>query len=120
MLFKKKLTWYRIFPSEEAAKMQAPLNRATTVQIGAKKICIAHSKEGLFAVNDRCPHNGASLARGYCSGENSIVCPLHRYHFDLRTGRAKSGIADVVETYPLDIRLDGVYIGLTERVWNLF
>lgn len=120
MLFKKKLTWYRIFPSEEAAKQQVPLNRATTIHIGGKKICVAHSKEGFFAVNDRCPHNGASLGRGYCSEENSIVCPLHRYHFDLRTGRAKSGIADVVESYPLEVRAGGVFVGLTERVWNLF
>lgn len=120
MLFKKRLTWYRIFPSESAAKQQVPAGRAATISVVGKKICIAHSKEGLFAVNDRCPHNGASLGRGYCSEENSIVCPLHRYHFDLRTGRARSGIADVVETYPLDIREDGVFIGLTERVWNLF
>lgn len=120
MLFKKQLTWYRIFASEEAAKMQVPLNRALTVRVGGKKICIAHSKEGFFAVNDRCPHNGASLGHGYCSEENSIVCPLHRYHFDLRTGRAKSGIADVVQTYPLDVQEDGVFVGLEERVWKLF
>lgn len=120
MLFKKKLTWYRIFPSEEAAKAQIPQGRALTLRVGSKRICVAHSKEGLFAVNDRCPHNGASLGHGWCTEENSIVCPLHRYHFDLRTGRARSGISDYVQPYPLDIRPDGVFIGFEERVWNLF
>jgi nitrite reductase/ring-hydroxylating ferredoxin subunit len=120
MFFKKQLTWYKIFPSEQAAKIQVPINRALTVRVGGKKVCIAHTSEGLFAVNDRCPHNGASLGHGYCTDQNSIVCPVHRYHFDLRTGRAKSGIADMVEPYPLDIRENGVYIGFEERVWKLF
>ena len=119
-MFKKKTRWYRIFPSEAAAKAQVPLSRAVTLRVVGKKICIAHTKEGLFAVNDSCPHNGASLGHGWCTEENSIVCPVHRYHFDLRTGRAKSGISDVVRTYPLDVREDGVYIGFEERVWDLF
>lgn len=117
MFFKRQIKWYKVFESVEAASKQISLNTAMTISIAGKKICIAHTLEGFFAVNDKCPHNGASLGNGYCTKDNSIVCPLHRYHFDLRTGRAKSGLGDVVTTYPLELRADGVYIGFKEFVW---
>jgi len=110
MFFGRKKSWIRIFDSARQAEGEIPLNHADTISVNGKKICIAHTSEGFFAVNDKCPHNGASLGHGFCTEENSIVCPMHRYHFDLRTGRTKSGIADVVRTYPLEIREDGVYI----------
>ncbi|MDQ3047684.1 MAG: Rieske 2Fe-2S domain-containing protein [Bacteroidota bacterium] len=119
-MFDRKITWIKIFDSVSAAEMQIPLGKLQTIHTGKKKICIAHTTEGFFAVNDKCPHNGASLGNGYCTKENSIVCPVHRYHFDLRTGRAKSGLGDFVETYPLEIREDGVFVGFKEWSWNLF
>ncbi|MCW3085326.1 MAG: (2Fe-2S)-binding protein [Bacteroidetes bacterium] len=104
----------------EAATRMVAVGHVTTITVGKKKVCIAHTREGLFAVNDKCPHNGASLGNGYCTDEGSVVCPLHRYHFDLKTGRAKSGLGDVVETYPIETREEGIFIGFRETVWNLF
>lgn len=120
MLFKRTLKWYKLFDSEMAVNAYVELGRVNSITCGRKKICIARTSKGLFAVNDKCPHNGASLSNGYCTELGTVVCPLHRYHFDLETGRAKSGIGDYVETYPIEIRDDGVYIGFEEIAWNLF
>ena len=120
MKFEKYTDWYKIFESMADIESQVPLGRATSIIKGGKKMCIAHSNEGFFAVNDKCPHNGASLGNGFCSEEGSVVCPVHRYHFDLKTGRAKSGGGDFVQTYPIEVREDGVFIGFEETVWNLF
>jgi 3-phenylpropionate/trans-cinnamate dioxygenase ferredoxin subunit len=120
MFFEKKTTWFKLFDSLEAAGRMLKPGQATTISIGKKKVCLAHTPDGFYAVNDRCPHNGASLGNGYCTAEGSIVCPVHRYHFDLKTGRAKSGLGDVAETYPVEVREDGVYIGFSEVVWKLF
>lgn len=120
MFFEKKIHWYKLFDSLEAANMILKQGNVTTLNVGKKKICLAHTSEGFFAVNDKCPHNGASLGNGFCTAEGSVVCPVHRYHFDLKSGRAKSGLGDVVETYPIEIRDDGVYIGFKETVWKLF
>jgi nitrite reductase/ring-hydroxylating ferredoxin subunit len=119
-LFEKKITWYKLFDSVEAACQMVSKGNVTTLQVGKKKICLAHTEKGFFALNDKCPHNGASLGNGYCTTEGSVVCPLHRYHFDLVTGRAKSGLGDCAETYPIEIRTDGVFIGFKETAWNLF
>lgn len=120
MLFEKKIKWYKIFDSAGAVRQQIAKYTVQSIHVAGKKVCLAHTDEGFFAVSDKCPHNGASLSNGYCTKENSVVCPVHRYHFDLRTGRAKSGLGDVVDTYPLEIRDDGVYIGFKQLVWTLF
>lgn len=120
MFFKKQITWVKLFDSLAAAHNRVGLGRVTTMDIGRKKICLARNTEGLFAVNDRCPHNGASLGNGFCTDEGSVVCPLHRYHFDLKTGRARSGLGDYVQPYPIEVREDGVFIGFEETVFTLF
>jgi nitrite reductase/ring-hydroxylating ferredoxin subunit len=118
MFFGKKINWHKLFDSVDAINAQVAVGRVTTINVGRKKICLAHTADGFFAVNDKCPHNGASLGNGYCAAEGSVVCPVHRYHFDLRTGRAKSGLGDFVQTYPIEVRDDGVYIGFEQLVWS--
>ena len=55
----------------------------------------------LVAIDDRCPHQGASLARGYVL-DGCIVCPWHGSRFDPETGheifleRLSTTIHDVV------------------------
>jgi nitrite reductase/ring-hydroxylating ferredoxin subunit len=120
MRFEKITDWYRIFASQADMEAQVQKGRAVAVVKGGKKICIAHSNDGFFAVSDRCPHNGFSLSKGNCSEDNAIVCPLHRYRFDLRTGRSKGGIADYVDTFKLDVREDGVYVGIERSVFKWF
>lgn len=120
MLFQKKINWFKLFDSIDAAKQYLSIGRVTTMNVGKKKICLAHTSEGFFAVNDKCPHNGASLGNGYCTSENSVVCPVHRYHFNLKTGRSVSGLGTYVDRYPIEIREDGVFIGFEETVWKLF
>jgi nitrite reductase/ring-hydroxylating ferredoxin subunit len=97
-----------------------PLYKTDTVLAGGKKICIAHSQDGFFAVSDRCPHNGFSLGKGWCTENNTVVCPLHRYAFDLKTGRARTGLADYVNTFPVEVRPDGIYVGIEATVFTLF
>lgn len=120
MFFKKQITWIKLFESLTAANNQIAVGSVCTMQVGKKKLCVAHTTEGFFAVNDKCPHNGASLGNGFCTEQGSVVCPMHRYHFDLKTGRAKSGLGDYVQPYPIEVRNDGVFVGFQETVWNLF
>jgi 3-phenylpropionate/trans-cinnamate dioxygenase ferredoxin subunit len=37
------------------------------------------------AVEDTCPHRGASLTEGECEGAE-VICPWHGARFDLTTG----------------------------------
>ncbi|MFQ6392307.1 bifunctional 3-phenylpropionate/cinnamic acid dioxygenase ferredoxin subunit [Nocardia sp. KC 131] len=85
-----------------------PVGEVTTVQPDkGPKIAVFHTEEGLFAIDDNCTHQDASLADGWV--ENcKVECPLHEACFDLRTGAAAGPPAKVpVRTYPVHV-VDGV------------
>jgi nitrite reductase/ring-hydroxylating ferredoxin subunit len=113
--FQKKITWHKIL---DAAEELAEARPAAFV-VEDKTICIVKKKDKVFAVDDRCPHQGASLSAGYCE-KGFIVCPWHHYAFDLKTGRQDEEAGDYVETYPVEIREDGVYVGVEKMVFSLF
>jgi 3-phenylpropionate/trans-cinnamate dioxygenase ferredoxin component len=55
----------------------------------------------LFAVDDTCTHQDASLADGWVEGY-TVECPLHASCFDLRTGNPTGPPARIpVNTYPV-------------------
>lgn len=120
-MFKTVITWYKISNPEHNPKHTLPLGKAQQIHVAGKTLCLVHTKDGLKAVSDKCPHNGFSLSRGWCTTDgNAIVCPLHRYAFDLDNGRARSGFAGAVITYPVEERADGVYLGVEHTVLKWF
>ena len=55
------------------------------VEVQGKEIAIFRSDGQYFAIDDACPHAGASLAGGHV--ENGIVtCPWHYWRFRLADG----------------------------------
>ncbi|MEV6654628.1 bifunctional 3-phenylpropionate/cinnamic acid dioxygenase ferredoxin subunit [Streptomyces sp. NPDC051219] len=50
-------------------------------------IAVFNADGELFAVDDTCTHQDASLADGWLEG-CFVECPLHAAQFDLRTGEA--------------------------------
>ncbi|MFD1213900.1 bifunctional 3-phenylpropionate/cinnamic acid dioxygenase ferredoxin subunit [Arthrobacter sp. GCM10027362] len=49
-------------------------------------IAVFHTEDGeLFAIDDTCTHQDASLADGWVEG-CEVECPLHASKFNLRTG----------------------------------
>jgi nitrite reductase (NADH) small subunit len=55
---------------------------------GARAIAIFRTAaDGVFALNDRCPHKGGPLSQGIVFGE-SVACPLHNWCIDLASGEA--------------------------------
>ena len=94
-------------------------NTFITFHLKGEKICLTRTDKGFYAVQDSCPHNGASLSKGFCSKQNEIVCPLHRYSFDLESGKATSGGAYTLKTYPIQQKADGVYLGIKAKWWEM-
>jgi nitrite reductase/ring-hydroxylating ferredoxin subunit len=39
----------------------------------------------LYGIQNICPHEGGQLCNGWIEG-GEVVCPLHGYKFDLKTG----------------------------------
>lgn len=57
-----------------------------------------------YAYSDICPHGGVSLSEGgILVKECIIVCPLHSYKFNVKTGRNISDEGYKLKTYPIRV-----------------
>jgi nitrite reductase/ring-hydroxylating ferredoxin subunit len=110
--------WFKIFEKEENPEDYLQQNTFINFEFKNEKICVTRTEKGLFAFGDRCPHNGARLSQGFCTKKNEIVFPLHRYSFDLETGKATSGGAFAIKLYPIKTTDDGVYVGIEAKWWE--
>lgn len=85
-----------------------PVGESTTVDVpGAQRVAVFHTDEGVFALDDQCTHQDASLADGWVE-DNCVECPLHESCFDLRTGAVSGPPARLpVRTHTVEV-VDGV------------
>ena len=107
------MNWHKVITFEEHQAEILPVNGLMQVIINGKKLCLARNQVGYFAIQDNCPHAGGILSRGWCEG-NRVVCPVHRYAYDLKTGRGVADQGDAVRTYPVEEREDGIYLGIKD------
>jgi 3-phenylpropionate/trans-cinnamate dioxygenase ferredoxin component len=73
-------------------------------------IAVFNADGVLYAVDDTCTHQDASLADGYLDGP-LIECPLHATCFDLRTGKPTGPPAKrPVRTHEVVVENGHVYV----------
>jgi len=106
------ITWYRVFATEAAAKEKIPLGTAKLVLVKGKRICLAHSRNGFFAVQDECPHMSESLSKGKVNAMNEVICPLHAYRYHLGTGGECAHKTRPAKTYPVKWKAEALYLGI--------
>lgn len=88
-----------------------PEGALVRLDLGGKAICLAHVPgQGFYAIEDRCPHEEASLSEGELCG-CEIECPLHYSRFDLRTGEALSLPAtEPASVFLVSVEDDEIYV----------
>ena len=97
--------WFRALTLDELEE-----GRVKPVTCGLQTVCMTHHKGRYAALDNRCPHQGGPLGEG--SIENGLLrCPWHGWDYDPLTGKPPGGYDDGVETYPVEIREHGVYVG---------
>ena len=87
---------------------------------GDVPIALFHTDDGeIFAIDDTCTHQDASLADGWLEG-CEVECPLHASRFDLRTGAVDAPPAKLpVRTHQVHVEDDTVYVTLSDETPNL-
>ena len=88
-----------------------PDNQLLDLDVDGKKITLAKFKDGYFAFAQKCPHASGRMAQGYINPLGQVVCPLHRYAFDMKNGRNTTGEGYFLKTYPVELRPKGLFIG---------
>ena len=88
-----------------------PEGRVRTVTLGRRSIVLTHVGEAFGALDNRCPHQGGPLGEGSIE-HGWLRCPWHGYDYDPLTGTPPPGFRDAPARFPIEVRDDGVYVGL--------
>lgn len=101
-----KLVWHKAAEPGELDE-----GRVKSVTAGHRGVCLTHFEGCYAAVTNACPHQGGPLGEG--SIENGwLRCPWHGWDFHPRTGQSPGEHDDGLETFSVEVRDDGVYVGV--------
>ena len=106
-----------------------PADRGLAVEANGEFVALFRLPDGtITALDDACPHAGAPLSDGHveaggCSGDDgadaagaAVVCPLHAWRFDCKTGQwcdAPTGKVRA-ETYAVKVEGGRVLVGVPD------
>jgi nitrite reductase/ring-hydroxylating ferredoxin subunit len=82
------------------------------VKAGNKSICLVGYEGKIFALSAKCPHAGGDLSQGWCNNAK-LICPVHRYSYDLHSGKGSAGQNDYIDTFPVKIEDDAIFVGIS-------
>lgn len=99
---------------------ELPRGEALRVDAVEPAIAVFHTEDGeVFAIDDTCSHQDASLADGWVEG-CEVECPLHASKFNLRTGAVDAPPAKVgVRAHAVTITDGVITVELSTETPNL-
>ncbi|HLX50948.1 MAG TPA: Rieske (2Fe-2S) protein [Streptosporangiaceae bacterium] len=77
-----------------------------------KRIALFRTPGGVFASDNRCPHQGYALVRGDVK-DGVLTCAWHNWKFELGTGTCRFG-GENIRTYPVEIRDGQVFVDVAD------
>lgn len=84
-------------------------NTMVEIQVGDKALFVADFDGQLYCAENRCPHEDIKLTLG-CLKAGRVQCSLHGYSFDLQTGQSNDVDIEPMQTYPIKIEDNCIFI----------
>lgn len=95
-----------------ATVSELPPGKAKQAKVGNKTLAVFNVDGSFCAIDDTCPHRGASLAEGVLEG-HFVTCPWHAAEFDVTNGAHLSPPAPSdVACYKVQVIGDEVQVDL--------
>lgn len=80
-----------------------PVGEGRVFHADGAEVAVFRDRSGeIYATGAECPHRGGPLADGLV-GNHSVICPLHGFVFDLRTGIAPGRECGRLATHHVDV-----------------
>jgi len=86
-----------------------PEGRGRAVDVEGKRVAVFRVKGRLHALQDACPHMGASLADGKIDSAG-VTCRWHDRRFDLTTGESDNRSGACAKVYEIEVVNEDVFI----------
>ncbi len=83
-----------------------PEGEGRAFRVGGKMVAVFLTNGEYSAINDLCPHMGASLASGYVEN-GGVTCPWHAWRFCVKSGIWLDNPNSKTKTESFDVRVEG-------------
>jgi nitrite reductase/ring-hydroxylating ferredoxin subunit len=94
------------------ATADIPAGQGRLWRHGDKRIALFRTAAGVYAADNRCPHQGYALKDGDIRGD-VLTCAWHNWKFRLTDGTCLFG-GENIRTYPVSVRDGWVFVDLTD------
>jgi nitrite reductase/ring-hydroxylating ferredoxin subunit len=101
------MTWEKTVPVSELT------DRPRVFKRPPRQVALFRVGERVFAVDNRCPHEGYPLAEGKVDGACVLTCNWHNWKFRLEDGECLLG-GDNVRAYPAKVEDGQVWVDFTD------
>ncbi|MEO1528046.1 MAG: Rieske (2Fe-2S) protein [Planctomycetota bacterium] len=91
------------------------IGRGQAFPVNGRMVAVFRQEDGSWrAIDDLCPHQGASLAEGHVDG-NTVSCPWHAWRFSIVDGTWEDNPRLKVDCFEVKIEGDEVLVRERER-----
>jgi nitrite reductase (NADH) small subunit/3-phenylpropionate/trans-cinnamate dioxygenase ferredoxin subunit len=92
-----------------------PEGEGRSFQVGDRLVAVFLHKGTYLAIDDLCPHMGASLGAGYLDEEGVVTCPWHAWRFCVRDGKWADNPRLSVDTFDVRVAGDEIQVRAATR-----
>ena len=103
-MFGMKLKWYPLFESESELENLFAVKKTAVHKSIFGEVLLVKNDSGYHAFKNKCAHQNKPL-NGCWTEDNSIVCPFHKYHFD-------------IDKY--ELRFVDAKVEIGKEIWSIF
>ena len=93
-----------------------PEGQGASFTVGDRLVAVFNRGGVYHAIDDLCPHMGASLGAGELDEQGVVTCPWHAWRFDVCNGTWCDNPRLSIETYPTRIEGDQIQVQLKGEV----
>lgn len=90
---------------------QIPKNEGRAFPVGDRMIAVFESQGDYFALDDFCPHQGASLSAGWIH-DGCVACPWHAWRFALADGTWMDNPKVKTDHFAVQLRDSEIYVAI--------
>lgn len=101
------MNWKRVGDAKEFAE-----GTGRTLRLEGRRIAVFRHADEIYALDAVCPHTGGDLGLGRVKNCR-VICPDHGWTFDLKTGCMPGSMEIGVQTFPVKIEGDQVFVDVS-------
>jgi len=91
-----------------------PEGTGQAFNVGGRMVAVFNEEGKYSAIDDFCPHMGASLAGGHVE-QGVVTCPWHAWRFDICDGTWRDNPKIKIDAFEVRVQGDEIQVRVTEK-----